>query len=111
MHVLRDILLINNEYYAIAELNALTTTSFVCNKLDNEFTVDLSAPKEWLNEQLANAEVVGQINDKSFELMRRQLIFSKVEEFHDLFHIRKSFSAGESNLSYAGKIYDKKEMV
>jgi CDP-6-deoxy-D-xylo-4-hexulose-3-dehydrase len=111
MRSIRDIVQVNNEYYAIAELNALTTTAFTCKKLNDEFTVDLSAPKEWLNEQVAKADVVGQLDDKSFELMRRQLIFAKVEEFHDLFHIRKPFSAGESNLSYAGKIYDKKEMV
>jgi CDP-6-deoxy-D-xylo-4-hexulose-3-dehydrase len=111
MHAIRDIVQINNEYHAIAELSHLTTTTFTCKKVNDHFIVDLAAPKEWLNEQLTSAEVVGHVDDKSFELMKRQLIFSKVEEFHDLFHLKKPFSAGESNLSYAGKIYDKKEMV
>jgi CDP-6-deoxy-D-xylo-4-hexulose-3-dehydrase len=111
MRTIQDIVELNNEYYAIAELNALTTTTFTCTKVNDNFNVDLSAPKEWLNEQIAQGEAVGRVDDKSFELMRRQLIFSKVEAFHDLFHIRKPFAAGESNLSYAGKIYDKKEMV
>jgi CDP-6-deoxy-D-xylo-4-hexulose-3-dehydrase len=111
MRAIRDVVQINSEYYAIAELNALTTITFTCIKEDNDFSVDFSSSKEWLNEQIAIGEAVGHVNDKSFELMRRQLIFSKVEEFHDLFHLRKPFVSGESNLSYAGKIYDKKEMV
>ncbi|MDB5053205.1 MAG: lipopolysaccharide biosynthesis protein RfbH [Bacilli bacterium] len=102
----------NNLLYVVAEMNAFTTKTFNCTKeKDSNFAVDLLTNREWLTEQLASVEVIGKLDDRNFELIKRQLIFEKVEEFHDLFHLKKPFAAGESNLSYAGKIYDKKEMV
>jgi CDP-6-deoxy-D-xylo-4-hexulose-3-dehydrase len=106
-----NIVLVNQQYLAIAEQSNHTTTTFTCVKSNDSFIVDLSSHKEWLHEQLASSEVVGTLDNKNFERIKRQLIFEKVEEFHDLFHTKKLFVSGESNLSYAGKIYDKKEMV
>jgi CDP-6-deoxy-D-xylo-4-hexulose-3-dehydrase len=107
----RSIFKADNEVFAIVEMNALTVVTYKCHLNEEIIKVDYAAKKEWLMEQISGFEEVSKLTDREFELARRQLIFEKVEEFHDLFHLKKPFVSGESGLSYAGKIYDKKEMV
>jgi CDP-6-deoxy-D-xylo-4-hexulose-3-dehydrase len=111
MLAIRSIFKSKNEFFAIVEKSALSVITFNCSLGQETNSVDYLTKKEWLIDEINTFEEVGKLTDREFELARRQLIFEKVEEFHDLFHIRKAFVAGESNLSYAGKIYDKKEMV
>ncbi len=56
-------------------------------------------------------KVVGSVDQQVLENAKRKMIFNKVEEFHDLFHQKKEFVSGKSQLNYAGKVYDKDEMV
>ncbi|MBU5355396.1 lipopolysaccharide biosynthesis protein RfbH [Paenibacillus barcinonensis] len=45
------------------------------------------------------------------EKAKRHRIFSKIEEFHALFHKQKPFEVGRTKIPYSGKIYDEKEMI
>lgn len=45
------------------------------------------------------------------EKAKRYRIFSKIEEFHSLFHQQTSFEVGRTKIPYSGKVYDEKEMI
>jgi CDP-6-deoxy-D-xylo-4-hexulose-3-dehydrase len=106
-----DIFQSNNDFNAVIELTNNSVFSYPCKRHGSEFVIDKMEKQEWILSQITNYEVVGTLNNNELEKAKRQLIFEKVEEFHDLFHIKKSFEAGHSNLSYAGKVYDSDEMV
>ncbi|WGT40579.1 lipopolysaccharide biosynthesis protein RfbH [Lysinibacillus sp. 1 U-2021] len=102
-----------NKYFAIIELNLKSVMAVECIKQDDGIKVVTSDFIEWTHDELNQLtfQEVGQINDAEYESVKRKAIFNKVAEFHDLFHRKQEFVAGESQLSYAGKIYNKDEMV
>jgi CDP-6-deoxy-D-xylo-4-hexulose-3-dehydrase len=113
VYELGSVILIGEMLLAVADKLQKSIITFPCEKNETGYEVDISQKEEWTFEELKgrSVEVVGKLEEKTFNQAKRQLIFEKVEEFHDLFHQGKEFIPGESNLSYAGKVYDKNEMV
>lgn len=102
-----------NQYFALVDITPKTIITIVCNVNDGLITSQPNEINEWTHEELSEKtlKLVGELDEVQFETAKRNLIFRKIEEFHDLFHQKKEFVPGESQLSYAGKIYDKSEMV
>jgi CDP-4-dehydro-6-deoxyglucose reductase, E1 len=98
---------------AIVEVSNKNIIGFECQQNEDSFEINYSQKQEFSRSELENQQVekVGALDRKLLEKAKRQIIFDKVEEFHDLFHQRPEFVPGESHLSYAGKIYDKNEMI
>ncbi|MFD0716749.1 lipopolysaccharide biosynthesis protein RfbH [Paenibacillus sp. GCM10027626] len=108
----KDIILFDDTYYAIAEVHSKTCVAFNCTRGEHGFIVDSSLKYELPLEDIYDTTMEEvKLDDQQFEILKRKLIFDRVEEFYNLFHQKKEFVAGESSLSYAGKIYDQKEMV
>lgn len=107
MFKIGEIIEIQTIRYVIIELRKATVVVTKC--LNG--TIDSSTVEELTFEELAAATTVGEIEKQELELVKRKLIFERVEEFYNLFHQKSEFTVGESQLSYAGKIYDKNEMV
>ena len=104
-----DILKLEDELQIVVECNKKTVVtmgyinqSIIFNQIE-EFTFEELKEKSII--------LVGSISQELLEKAKRKMIFNKVEEFHDLFHQKKEFVSGESQLSYAGRIYDKDEMI
>lgn len=102
-----------NKYFAIAEVRSKSIVTIECIKYESEYEVLFSNIEEWTYNEFnqLNLEEVSELSDTTFELVKRKLIFTKIEEFHDLFHQKKDFIPGETQMNYAGKIYDKSEMI
>ncbi|TKC17135.1 lipopolysaccharide biosynthesis protein RfbH [Robertmurraya kyonggiensis] len=96
---------------AIVDKGTKIITGFECEFLGDSYNLNFDNKEEFTVSELMNAEQVGNLNQKLLEQAKRKIIFNQVEEFHKLFHQREDFVPGESNLSYAGKIYDKDEMI
>ncbi len=99
----------NEILYVVAEINSTFTILVEYLQDENKIISQI----EILNEDLRKYGVKKnkKLNLKGLEIIKRQLIFKKVEEFYTLFHLRKSQSENKMNLNYAGKVYDEKEMV
>lgn len=110
---LKDIIEINNKLVVIAEKNQKSVVTFECVYLEGDYSIEYNSKEEWTYEELsaANVRVVARLDSANFEKIKRKLIFEKTEEFYDLFHQKETFKPGKSNLSYAGKVYNKNEMV
>ena len=108
-----DILQINEQDYAVIERNKKYISVFQCSREHGDLIVCLDSAEEWTFEELAliAPRTVGKITMKQLELAKRKLIHDKFEEFYDIFHQNQPFVAGELKLNYAGKVYDKNEMV
>lgn len=105
-----DIIKINEEIFVITDSNNLTITIVPYDRETQEFKFEKK--DELLNTELeGNVLKIGSLSHEEFEIMKRNDIFSKVREFYNLFHNKQEFIPGETNLSYAGKIYDEREMV
>lgn len=109
MFKIGDIIEFQSNSYAIVEYNKLSVIVMGFK----EGVLNSKANEEFSHEQLkkSNINVLGQLSKELLEQAKRQLIFNKVEEFHDLFHQKSEFVPSESQLSYAGKVYDKDEMI
>lgn len=103
----------SKKYFAIIELNLKSIKAIECIKQKKDFEIIEFHFVEWTFDELKKLHLqeVGYLNDKVYELVKRKIIFEKVEEFHELFHQKQDFIPNESSLSYAGKVYDKHEMV
>lgn len=101
--------------YVVAEIGKKSILVYKCEFLESDvINIEYGVKDEFDHtELLVNGfNKVFTITDmKLIEQIKRQLIFDKVKEFHGMFHQKGDFKAGESNLSYAGKIYDEKEMI
>lgn len=107
MFKIGEILEIQNIQYVVTENRKVSI--LVAEYIDGK--VKPATVEEKTFEELVGVKKVGEIQIKELEMIKRQLIFDRVKEFYDLFHQKSEFTAGESQLSYAGKIYDKNEMV
>ena len=107
MFKIGEIIEIQNSQYVVTENRKASI--LVAQYIDG--TINSSKLDEKIFGELVEAKKLGEIEKKELEAVKRQLIFERVEEFYDLFHQKSEFIAGESQLSYAGKIYDKNEMV
>lgn len=87
--------------------------TYACSKQSGEWKANLKEEVEWTLEEWSNANLhlIDVIDNKQLNILKRNEIFLKYEEFYRLFHLRKEFIPGESQLNYAGKIYDQNEMV
>lgn len=108
-----SVIRVNGKYFAVIDRLQKGIIAFQCSGSEGSYQVIFDAKTEWTLEELkdVNVEAVGKLDNNSFEQAKRKLIFDKFEEFHDLFHQKKEFVPSQSNLSYAGKVYDKNEMV
>ncbi|MFJ8064178.1 lipopolysaccharide biosynthesis protein RfbH [Psychrobacillus sp. NPDC096426] len=109
MFKIGDIFKLDNEVQVIVECNQKTIVTMGYN----EHTIISNQIEEFTFVELADKSinVIDSITHELLEEAKRKMIFNKVEEFYDLFHKKKEFVSGESQLSYAGKIYDKNEMI
>ncbi|WP_313892583.1 lipopolysaccharide biosynthesis protein RfbH [Psychrobacillus sp.] len=109
MFKIGDIIRMDDELQVIVECNK---KSIVAMEYKEE-TIFSDKVEEFTYTELkeASVSVVGLVDQQGLENAKRKMIFNKVEEFHDLFHQKKEFVSGESQLNYAGKVYDKDEMV
>jgi len=109
MFKIGNIIKFQNETFVVIECNKKT----IVTMRYEENSIDSNKIEEYTFDELANEpiDVLGSITHELLEEAKRKMIFNKVEEFHDLFHQKKKYVPGESPLSYAGKIYDKDEMV
>lgn len=75
--------------------------------------IDLSTMREIERESFQDHAVMtaDMISLTELEKVKRQRIFSQVNEFYTLFHQQKPFQAGQTKIPYSGKIYDEKEML
>ncbi|WPK12398.1 lipopolysaccharide biosynthesis protein RfbH [Lysinibacillus louembei] len=89
------------------------TKKIIITMLYEKNEVHLDKTEEYTFDELEKKIIVkiGVITQELLEKVKRKLIFNNVEEFYDLFHQQKEFIAGESQLSYAGKVYNKDEMI
>jgi CDP-4-dehydro-6-deoxyglucose reductase, E1 len=103
----------NDKYYTVVEINKKTIITAECFKVENDFDISSTNIDEWILEEFSQLSLqeVGEISNRNFEIVKRRLIFNKVEEFYNLFHNKKEFKPGESQLNYAGKIYDENELI
>jgi CDP-4-dehydro-6-deoxyglucose reductase, E1 len=106
-----DIVKVDDIYQMIAEKIDDVYVTHPCEKQVEQFQVNTKVKKLLDSNHLVNSQVVQHLNIKELEKVKRNTIFDKVEEFYHLFHQRAAFDPGNSNLSYAGKIYDQNEMV
>lgn len=70
---------------------------------------DLNVRHEFNKEDLKAFKLQGFVEEKILEQAKRERIFEYVKEYYQLFH--QGINSKKDNLSYAGKIYDEKEMV
>jgi CDP-6-deoxy-D-xylo-4-hexulose-3-dehydrase len=106
MRKIGDIILVGEDKWGVIELNAVQ--ALLLNVSNEMLKSDF---QEIETHKITNAECVGQLDKQQLEQAKRAVIFSKVEEFHDLFHTKAQYIAGETPLSYAGKVYDQDEMT
>ncbi|MBM6997237.1 lipopolysaccharide biosynthesis protein RfbH [Paenibacillus sp. DXFW5] len=109
-----DVLQTKNNQVVIAEINQKNIVAFSCViETEKQILINYDSKIEFSIEELTDesTNLVTAVEHQVLEQIKRKLIFEKVEEFHRLFHQKSSFQAGVSNLSYAGKVYDEKEMV
>lgn len=104
-----DIIKLEDKQYVVVECTQKTIVAMVYN----EGIIAMDVIEEFTFDELSriSIETIGSISTELLENAKRKMIFNKVEEFHDLFHQPTGFIAGDSQLSYAGKVYDKDEMV
>lgn len=98
----------------VADATKIGVVAFECEKSSDAWHIDLERKQEWTYEQLTDmgASACDRLQDVGLlEAAKRRLIFEKIEEFYGLFHRPKPFVPSESNLHYAGKVYDHSEMV
>ena len=108
-----SIIKLNGNTYAVIEKLEKSVITFPCNISNEDSYLVQSTKIEWTMEELnkGKAETVGSMAEEQLNMAKRQLIFEKVAEFHDLFHNNKSFVPGETYINYAGKVYDRNEMI
>lgn len=114
MYSVGEVIKNSSACYILAEMNKRSVIIYQCEiKENNDIVVNYQGKKELDIEDLLEQDFKGVLNVdlKLLEEVKRQLIFDKVKEFYEMFHKRPEFVAGTSSLSYAGKIYDEKEMV
>ena len=113
MFELGSVVRVAEQYYMIAECSQKTVVGFVCAQEGDVYRMDVEQKLEWTLDELTHAsvQVVAQVGRPELEAAKRQLIFEKFTEFYELFHQKAPFVAGESNINYAGKVYDHREMV
>lgn len=97
-------------YYVVSEVYRKFIVAYKCEK-DQCFTVLMNERMEFDFVDLERSIQYGQISRDELEKVKRQEIFSKVESFYDVFHVKEPFNPGLTGLNYAGKIYDSKEML
>ncbi|MDN4620957.1 lipopolysaccharide biosynthesis protein RfbH [Paenibacillus sp. PsM32] len=104
----------NNKSWIVAESHLKSVSVFSCEILENgEIVINYDDPTEFELENLEfnNCEVLKVADLKLIEQIKRNKIFDRVKEFYQLFHQKPEFQPESSNLSYAGKVYDEKEMI
>jgi CDP-6-deoxy-D-xylo-4-hexulose-3-dehydrase len=108
-----DIVEIQRCNYVVAEVHTKFIVVYPCSSNLDHVEINYNKIEEFDISQIESAgcKIVGQLGQNELEKIKRKSIFDKVREFHNLFHIRKKFIPGQSNLSYSGKVYDEKEMV
>ncbi|PUA39892.1 lipopolysaccharide biosynthesis protein RfbH [Paenibacillus elgii] len=111
MYQLGDVIQISGKLETIIEVNGKTVITYDSTNESGKYSLNYANKNERLKEELEQSEYVGCIEHAELEKIKRKLIFEKVVEFHDLFHGKPEFIRGQSNLSYAGKVYDQNEMV
>lgn len=113
MFELGHIIAVDGTPYAVAERSQKGMIAFRCMPGETGFLIDWSGKAEWTLDELRHVQtqLLGVMDKSDLEAAKRKLIFEKFAEFHDLFHGPKAFVHGESSLSYAGKVYDRDEMV
>lgn len=112
MYQLGDVLSQNEHYYTVVETHESFLHLFECNLIDNQYKVNITETFEFNKNEISNSfKKVGTISDSELEKAKRTVIFEKHKEFYQLFHQKSLFVEGETQLNYAGKIYDDREMV
>lgn len=112
MYELGDVLSQNEHYYAVIETHKNYLHLFECNLIDDQYTVNITETFEYNKSEINNSfKKVGTLSDSELEKAKRATIFEKHKEFYQLFHQKSPFVEGETQLNYAGKIYDEREMV
>ena len=108
-----DIVKNSNNCYIVAEINKTSVFVYECEiGENNEININYSIKNELsIGELQKDFGYILSADMKLLEQLKRQLIFDRVKDFYSMFHKKNEFKAGYSNLSYAGKIYDEKEMV
>lgn len=104
-----EIVEINGTRQAIIEISTLEVVLMLIENGElcrNQFE---RVPLKLLKE--SETLLIGHLSKLQLEQAKRTMIFEKVEEFYNLFHQKEDFIQGYSSLRYAGKIYDKNEMV
>nr|WP_307563854.1 lipopolysaccharide biosynthesis protein RfbH [Paenibacillus sp. V4I7] len=107
------VLKIEDKLVAVIDKSKKYITTVSCKLEVTNYSIDSFQKEEWSYDELSlvRYEIVGRLDKSQMNSAKRSIIFDKVEEFHDLFHQKDSFDPEISNLSYAGKVYDSKEMV
>jgi CDP-6-deoxy-D-xylo-4-hexulose-3-dehydrase len=110
----RDVLQSINEdhIYSVVEVNKYDYLLSKCEYKDDDFfIVEVQLIEMEKKEVDVIFKKIGRLNLSEFEKTKRTVIFDKYKEFYQLFHQKKPFVAGSSQLNYAGKIYDDQEMI
>lgn len=108
-----SVLKLDGRMFCLIDKSPRILKLYDCQIQGDKFIIDHNLTTELTVDEISaiNAEIIGQIDLELLEKAKRKIIFDKFEEFYTLFHQKKPFIAGEVNLSYAGKIYDKDEML
>jgi CDP-4-dehydro-6-deoxyglucose reductase, E1 len=110
---LGDVIEKDNNFYVVVEKREFSLLLNQCESNEGKYIVKSIEPIEISLDAIntINSKLVGAISHKELEPLKREVIFEKVREFHNLYHQTQRFEPQKSKVNYAGKVYDEREMV
>lgn len=109
-----DVFKVYQSYYVVIETTEKWLLTVPCQTISDGFEIVNQEQKvEWTAAELNQNvwEKVGMISERQLDGLKRERIFERVKEYHEIYHVKDVGPAGSSYIHYSGKVYDEKEMI